>query len=208
MILLHGGDPLRHGDLEAWCRWARGNPRAWVEVEAPAHAHLHHRDVHPRPREGTPRDEREALEEAQRREHAPRPLVAHPQDLVAERRVVDGRVVDHHALGHAVEVRRGEATDAIPLRHKGFVHKGGDAPLAVGARDVHAGHREVGVARGAQGFAHGAEVEVHPAGEQGREELGGAHSVSRRRRRATVARISPRGTTASTMPCSSRNSLR
>ncbi len=38
VILLHGGDPLRHGDLEAWCRWARGNPRAWVEVEAPANA--------------------------------------------------------------------------------------------------------------------------------------------------------------------------
>jgi pyruvate-formate lyase-activating enzyme len=38
VILLHGGDPLRHGDLDAWCRWARGNPRAWVEVEAPANA--------------------------------------------------------------------------------------------------------------------------------------------------------------------------
>lgn len=32
---LHGGDAFRHGDLTAWTQWARGNPRAFIDLEGP-----------------------------------------------------------------------------------------------------------------------------------------------------------------------------
>gem|GEM_PF-1055202 len=35
-VRLHGGDAFRYGDLSAWTAWARGNPRAWIDLEGPA----------------------------------------------------------------------------------------------------------------------------------------------------------------------------
>ena len=191
-------------------------------IEPSPEANLEHRHVEIGAGEQIQRRQGAELEIAQAGVTA---RLLHPRESGAQGDVIHGHTVQTHPFVVAPQMRRGVAADAPPGRRENGLQEGDAGALAVGAGDgddpsrrARPAHRLVHGAHPAQSqfdFARMKPLEMsQPAGQIARgrrsaHSAGGAGwRMKMRRMLASRSRIWRRSRMTSTVPCSSRNSLR